>query len=188
MILSDGTIKDNIKSGKIVIEPFNAEQLQPASYDLTLGDTVLIFDTVNHTEIDVKQPIDDMMRTIKPNKDGYFVIHPNEFMLAHVQEITGVDSSHVGRLEGKSSLARLGLVIHTTAGFLDPGNRLRMTLEIVNLGDLPIRLYPGMKIAQIAFEMLDKPCEKPYGSKGLGNKYQGDMTVQASKMHQNFTK
>lgn len=97
-----------------------------------------------------------------------------------------MDNRHVGRLEGKSSLGRLGLVIHVTAGFLDPGNKLRMTLEMVNLSGLPIRIYKGMKIAQMAFEELDQPCERPYGSKELKSKYFGDMGVEGSKMYKNF--
>ena len=118
-------------------------------------------------------------------KSGY-VLKPGQFILANVVEITGVDSRHVGRLEGKSSLARMGLIIHATAGFLDPGNKLRLTLEIANLSPLPIRIYAGMKIAQLAFEQLDQHCERPYGSSGLNSKYKGDLTVQASKMWKNF--
>ena len=185
MVLSDKTIKKRIKTGEISIEPFSGEFLQSASYDLHLGDEVMIFDKEKYGLIDVKKPTDTLMKRIKIEDEGY-IIHPGDFLLANVQEITGVDSRHVGRLEGKSSLGRLGLVIHVTAGFLDAGNKLRMTLEMVNLAGLPIRIYKGMKIAQMAFEELDQPCERPYGSKGLGNKYFGDMGVEGSKMYKNF--
>ena len=186
MILSDRSIKEKLKTGEISISPFSEEFVQPASYDLHLDKTVLIFNTDKHELIDVKKPIDDLMLKIEiDDKEGY-ILKPTQFILANVVEITGVDDKHVGRLEGKSSLARMGLIIHTTAGFLDPGNKLRLTLEMVNLSPLPIKLYPGMKIGQIAFEELDEKCDRPYGTTGLGNKYVGDMTVTASQMWKNF--
>jgi dCTP deaminase len=186
MILADRSIKKKIDKGEIFIKPFSDEFLQPASYDLHLDNTLLTFDTEEVRIIDVMKPVDDfMIKTIIDNKSGY-VIKPNQLVLANVVEITGVDSKHVGRLEGKSSLARIGLIIHATAGFLDPGNKLRLTLEMVNLSQLPIRIYAGMKIAQIAFEELDVVCKRPYGSGELMSKYKGDMTVQSSKMWKNF--
>lgn len=187
MILSDKGIKAAIKSGAIILDPFNEEDLQPASYDLHLDKNVLVFDRNNLSCIDPKNKVDNMMKPIEIPESG-FIIHPGEFILSNLVEITGVDNQHVGRLEGKSSLARLGLIIHTTSGFLDPGNSLRMTLEIANLSPLPIKLYAGMKIAQMAFEKLDQPCEKPYGSDGLNSKYKGDMSVQGSLMYKNFNK
>ncbi|WKZ31413.1 MAG: dCTP deaminase [Candidatus Dojkabacteria bacterium] len=186
MILSDKTIRDRVKSGQLVLEPFNEDHLQPASYDLTLGNKFLIFDTPNNLVIDVKEDSSALMREVVVNDGDFFVLHPGEFALANIAEVTGVDDKHVGRLEGKSSLGRIGIIIHATAGFLDPGNKLRMTLEFSNIGTLPVKLYPGMKIAQMAFEELDQPCEKPYGHKSLNSKYYGDMDVQASKMHKNF--
>jgi dCTP deaminase len=186
MILSDRTIKEKVKSGEIVIKPFKEEFLQPASYDLHLDTHFLIFNKENIVVIDVKDKLKDLMREIEVNEDEGFIIHPNEFVLANVKEITGVNESHVGRLEGKSSLGRLGLIVHATAGFLDPGNELRLTLELANVSPIPIRIYPGMKIAQIAFEALDKECERPYGSKGLNSKYLGDLKVKGSEMWKNF--
>ncbi|KKP77657.1 MAG: Deoxycytidine triphosphate deaminase [candidate division WS6 bacterium GW2011_GWF1_35_23] len=186
MILSDKTIKEKVKTGEIFIEPFEEKCLQSASYDLHLDKDFLVFNRENHSLIDVKEPVDELMKKIVVEEDKGIIIHPGDFVLANVKEITGVDEKHVGRLEGKSSLARMGLIIHTTAGFLDPGNKLRLTLEMVNLSPLPIKLYPGMKIGQIAFEELDQKCERPYGTKGLGNKYVGDMTVTASQMWKNF--
>jgi len=185
MILSDKSIKEKINTGEIAISPFSEDSLQPASYDLHLDSNVMYFNIDGNNIIDVKKPVDDLMVKTQISDSG-FVIEPHQLVLANVIEITGVDSKHVGRLEGKSSLARIGLIIHATAGFLDPGNKLRLTLEMVNLSPLPIRIYAGMKIAQIAFEELDTPCEKPYGSKSLNSKYSGDLTVQASRMWENF--
>jgi len=185
MILSDKSIKEKINTGEIAISPFSEDSLQPASYDLHLDSNIMYFNTDGNNIIDVKKPVDDLMVKTQISDSG-FVIEPHQLVLANVIEITGVDSKHVGRLEGKSSLARIGLIIHATAGFLDPGNKLRLTLEMVNLSPLPIRIYAGMKIAQIAFEELDTPCEKPYGSKSLNSKYSGDLTVQASRMWENF--
>jgi len=185
MILSDKSIKEKINTGEISISPFSQDSLQPASYDLHLDKNIMYFNTNGNNIIDVKKPVDELMIRTQISDSG-FVIEPHQLVLANVIEITGVDSKHVGRLEGKSSLARIGLIIHATAGFLDPGNKLRLTLEMVNLSPLPIRIYVGMKIAQIAFEELDTPCEKPYGSKSLNSKYVGDLTVQASKIWKNF--
>lgn len=188
MILSDKSVKAKLKTGEIKIEPFSEEFLQSASYDLHLDSHFLVFSRENNSLIDVKKPMDKLMKKVEVDEEEGYIIHPGEFVLANVQEITGVDDSHVGRLEGKSSLGRIGLVIHVTAGFLDPGNCLRLTLEMVNLSPLPIKIYPGMKIGQIAFEELDGKCERPYGSKGLGNKYFGDTTVQGSQYWKNFKK
>ena len=187
MVLSDRGIKEALKKGYIKIDPFDEKNLQPASYDLHLDKQVLLFDRNNMSLLDPKEDSNRLMKKIDIPEDG-LIIHPGEFMLSNLVEVTGVDSSHIGRLEGKSSLARIGLLIHTTAGFLDPGNSLRLTLEMVNLSPLPIKLYPNMKIAQIAFERMETPCERPYGSKELNSKYFGDMTVQGSKMHENFKK
>lgn len=186
MILSDKSIKEKIESKEIVIEPFSEEFLQPASYDLHLDKYFLVFNKESIALIDVKRKQQDLMKEIEVSEKEGFIIHPGEFVLANVKEITGVDSKHVGRLEGKSSLGRIGLIVHATAGFLDPGNKLRMTLELANVSPLPIKIYPGMKIAQMAFEYLDKECERPYGSKSLESKYSGDLKVKGSQMWKNF--
>ncbi len=186
MILSDKTIKERIKSGEIIITPFSEEFLQPASYDLHLGKSILVFNTDKHSLIDIKKPVEDLMvkRELKDGEE--YVVNPGDFFLANIEEVTGVNGRHVGRLEGKSSLGRLGLIIHATAGFLDPGNSLKMTLEIANLSPLPIKLYCGMKIAQMAFEEIDQFVEKEYGDKSLNSKYLGDTDVKASQMFKNF--
>ncbi|MBI2357248.1 dCTP deaminase [Candidatus Dojkabacteria bacterium] len=187
MILSDKSIKNKLKSGAITIEPFVLENLQPTSYDLHLGNEFMRFNTKKHKMIDVKKPVSDLMEKIHLDKDDdSYILQPGDFVLTHTVEYVGVDDCHVGRLEGKSSLARLGLIIHTTAGFLDPGNCLRMTLEIVNLSPLPIKLYSGMKIAQMAFEEVDEKVEKSYGHKSLNSKYYRDSTVAESKYYKNF--
>lgn len=186
MILSDRDIVKEIKKGGIIIKPFNKKYVQPASVDLHLDKEFLTFDTIKNFVIDVKQPTKELMKKTVIGPKDYFIIHPKEFVLGLVLEETGVSDCLVGRLEGKSSLGRIGLIIHTTAGYLDPGNSLKMTLELYNAGTLPIKLYYKMPIAQMAFEYLSCKCEKPYGAKGLNSKYYKDMTVKASEMHKNF--
>lgn len=188
MVICDATIEKRLKSGEITISPFNKSQLQPASYDLTLDNEFLLFDKNQEVCIDVKEPIKNHMKRIKIKKEEPFILHPGEFALANVYEIVGVNERHVGWLMGKSSLGRLGLIIHATAGFLDPGNKLRLTLELTNVGPLPIKLYYKMKIAQIAFGEMDNVCKRPYGSKELHSKYYGDKKVKESQMYKNFRK
>ncbi len=185
MILSDCDIKKALKSGDIAIKPFNKKYLQPASVDLHLDKHFLVFDTKNNYVIDPKKPMDDIMTSITITENKPFVIHPGEFALGLILEETGVSSEYVGRLEGKSSVGRLGLLIHVTAGFLDPGNSLKMTLELHNTANMPILLYYKMPIAQMAFEKISSPCEKPY-SKEIGSKYVGDILPKASQMWKNF--
>jgi dCTP deaminase len=186
MILSDRDILKEIKKGEIVVKPFSRKSVQPASVDLHLDRHFLVFDTVSNFVIDVKEPTKDLMvpKELKANQP--FILHPGEFALGLMYEETGVSDRLVGRLEGKSSLGRLGLIIHTTAGYLDPGNCLKMTLELFNAGPLPIKLYYKMPIAQMAFEYLSSPCEKPYGSEGLNSKYYKDDRPKASEMYKNF--
>lgn len=188
MILSDRDIKIAIKSGKITVKPFVSKHMQPASIDLRLDKYFKIFNIAEHHVVDVREPADNLMRDVEITSKRPFILHPSEFALGLIYEETGVASDHVGRLEGKSSLGRLGLIVHTTAGYLDPGNSLKMTLELFNAGRLPIKLYYKMPIAQMAFEQLSSPCERPYGSEGLNSKYFGDKDVQVSKMHKNFSK
>lgn len=185
MVLSDKAIRKALKEGKITLDPFNEEDLQPASYDLHMDNHLLLFDRGHNSIIDIKKPMEELMVEYEMDEDGY-ILHPKEFILGNIQEVTGVDESHVAFLHGKSSLARIGLLIHATAGLLDPGNTMRLTLEMYNLSPLPIRLYPNMKIGQITFERISEACERPYGSKGLNSKYKGDMRVQGSKMYKNY--
>lgn len=187
MILSDRDIKKAIKTGDIFIDPYDEKYIQPASVDLHLDKHFLVYDSDRNFVIDPKKPVDKMMYEVEIDGDDPFVLHPGEFALGLVYETTGVSAGYVGRLEGKSSVGRLGLLIHITAGFLDPGNSLKMTLELHNTANLPILVYYKMPIAQMAFEKLSSPCEKPY-SKNIGSKYVGDMKPKASQMWKNFAK
>jgi dCTP deaminase len=188
MVLSDRDIKKELKSGHIIINPFQEEMLQPASVDLHLDKEFLIFNTIDNCVIDVKNKTDNLMTEKVIDEDKPFILQPQQFALGLILEETGVSEKLVGRLEGKSSLGRLGLIIHTTAGYLDPGNSLKMTLELFNAGPLPIKLYYSMKIGQMAFEYLSSACEKPYGSEGLNSKYYRDQKPRASQMYKNFDK
>ena len=186
MILSDRDIVKEVKNGNVTIRPFQKKCVQPASVDLHLDKYFLVFNTTENFVIDVKEPAENLMKPVEISATKPFILHPGEFALGLIFEETGVSDKLVGRLEGKSSLGRLGLIIHTTAGYLDPGNSLKMTLELFNAGRLPIKLYYKMPIAQMAFEYLSSPCERPYGSEGLNSKYYQDMKPVASKMHKNF--
>ncbi|MFH0854605.1 MAG: dCTP deaminase [bacterium] len=187
MILSDKDIKEALARKGITIDPFDEKYLQPASVDLHLDKHFLVFDTKSNYVIDPKKPMDDMMKEIIIDDDRPFVLHPGEFALGLIYETTGVSSKYVGRLEGKSSVGRMGMLIHVTAGFLDPGNSLKMTLELHNTANMPILLYYKMPIAQMAFEELSSECQKPY-SKEMGSKYVGDTKPRASQMWKNFVK
>lgn len=186
MILSDRDIKKAIKSGEITISPYQEANLQPASYDLHLDKHFLVFDTQKNAVIDPKESVDEMMREVVITEDQPFVLHPGQFALGLILEETGVSDQLVGRLEGKSSVGRLGVLIHVTAGFLDPGNKLKMTLELHNTAELPILLHYKMPIAQIAFETISSSAENPYGSSSLTSKYSGDVKPKASQMHKNW--
>jgi len=184
MVLSDRDIKEKIRNKEIIIDPFNKRNLQPASYDLHLDKHFLVFNRLQHHVMDPKGPMDDKMEEVEISEDEPFIIHPKEFALGMVYETTGVSEKIVGRLEGKSSIGRMGLLIHVTAGFLDPGNKLKMTLELHNTAPMPIKLYYKMPIAQMAFEELSSPADTPY-SPETGN-YHGDVKPKASQMYNNF--
>ena len=185
MILSDHDIKIALQKGEITIDPYDERCLKAASIDLHLDKHFLVFDTKNHYVIDPKKPMDDIMVPIEISEERPFVLHPGEFALGMIYETTGVNDEMVARLEGKSSVGRLGLLIHVTAGFLDPGNCLKMTLELHNVANMPIILYYKMPIAQMAFERLSSPSDKPY-NKDKGSKYIGDTKPIASQMWKNF--
>ncbi len=188
MILSDRDIKKALKEKRITVDPLFPHAVKPASVDLHLGPDFLIFRTKEHIYIDPKEPIDDAMEAVTINAKRQFVIHPGEFALGMTYETIGVADDMVGRLEGKSSLGRIGLIIHATAGYLDPGNKLKMTLELHNISGLPIKLYYKMPIAQMSFTPLSSRAEHPYGKKRLGSKYFGAMKPQASQYWKNFKK
>jgi len=188
MILSDKDILKAIEKGQIKIDPFEKKFIQPASVDLRLDNQFLIFKNAIHSCIDVKKPVDDLMEKVVISDGDFFVIHPGEFALGLTYEMVGVGDNMVGRLEGKSSLGRLGVIIHATAGYLDPGNHLKLTLELSNLGKLPVKLYPKMPVAQMSFSPLSSAAENPYGSNKLKSKYYGATEPQASKIYRNFEK
>ncbi len=186
MILSDKDIKKALQEGRISVDPLFPDAIQPASVDLHLGNEFLIFKSTSNVCIDVKEPLDNSMEKVIIDKDRPFILHPAEFALGLTYETVGVAADMVGRLEGKSSLGRIGLIIHATAGYIDPGNKLKVTLELHNIATLPIKLYYKMPIAQMSFTPLSSPAETPYGAEKLGSKYYGATTPQASQYYKNF--
>jgi dCTP deaminase len=166
VILSDRSIRDQIEAGRIVLDPFDASCVQPASVDLRLDRYFRVF--LNHTMpvIDVKQNLEELTRLVEIDDDRAFILHPGEFVLGSTLERVGMPDDLVARVEGKSSLGRLGLLIHSTAGFVDPGFDGHITLELSNVASLPITLYPGMKIGQVSFMRMTTPADVPYGAGG----------------------
>ncbi|PIR61377.1 MAG: dCTP deaminase [Candidatus Pacebacteria bacterium CG_4_10_14_0_8_um_filter_43_12] len=187
MYLSDVDIKQALKDKEIVIKDFDESRLQPASYDILLGFEFMVFQRHTQAVIDPKKPAELYMeKIILKSEADCFILHPNEFALAVTYDYFGVGPKYCCNIMGKSSLARLGLIIHTTAGFVDPGNQLNATLELYNTNSMPIKLYPKMRIAQIAFCALKSPAAKPYGHASLGSKYFKSKGVEASRMSDNF--
>src|SRR3990170_261611 len=186
MILSDRDIKQAIKDGRIAIEPFDETDVQPSSVDLHCDRYFRVFHNARRPYIDVKEPMEDLTELVEVKKDDSFILHPGEFVLGSTLENVKLADDLVARLEGKSSLGRLGLLIHSTAGFIDPGWDGHVTLELSNVANLPITIYPAMKIGQLSFMELNEPAERPYGSGGLGSKYQGQRGPTPSRYWQNF--
>ena len=186
MVLSDVSIRKAVSEGRVVIDPFDERHLQPSSVDLRLDRYFRVF--LNHTapHIDPKEHQEDLTHLVEVAEDDAFVLHPGEFVLGATLERVALGDDLVARLEGKSSLGRLGLLIHSTAGFVDPGFDGHLTLELSNVATLPIKLYPGMKIGQISFLELTTPAERPYGSEGSRSKYQGQRGPTPSRYYQNF--
>lgn len=188
MILSDKDIKSGLDSGYIKIDPIFPNSIQPASVDLHLGADFLVFKNTNNICIDPREPIDDMMEEVTINEDRQFILHPGEFALGMIYETVAVPNDLVLQLNGKSSLGRIGLIVHATAGYVDPGNTLKVTLELFNLANLPIKLYYKMPVAQAAFVKLSSESEHPYGKDQLNSKYYGDTKPKASQYYKNFLK
>ena len=186
MILSDRTIREAVEAGRIVIEPFDPAKVQPSSVDLTLDRHFRVFRNHTRAVIDVKQDMTDLTEPVEIPSDGVFLLHPGEFVLGATAERIALPDDLVGRIEGKSSLGRLGLLIHTTAGFVDAGFEGHLTLELSNVATLPITLYPGMKIGQISFLQMTSPADVPYGSGALGSKYAGQVGPTPSQYWRNF--
>ena len=186
MILSDRDIKAAIRDGRIGIEPFKDEDVQPSSIDLHVDRHYLVFHNHKYPLIDVKQPLEDLTEPVETPGDEAFILHPGEFVLGSTLEYVRLPNDLVARLEGKSSLGRLGLLIHSTAGYVDPGFEGHLTLELSNVANLPITIYPEMKIGQISFFQLTSEAENPYGSRKVGSKYQGQRGPTASRYFENF--
>jgi dCTP deaminase len=186
MILSDRTIKEQLEQGRIVIDPIGDNAIQPASIDIRLDREILVFRNNHRSHIDVTKPADDVVERMTIEDGVPFMLHPGQFALGSTMETVTIPDDIVARIEGKSSLARYGLLIHSTAGFVDPGWSGMLTLEFSNVGILPITLYYGMKIGHISFNMLSTPADNPYGSKALGSKYQGQGGPATSLYYLNY--
>ncbi len=187
MVLSDRTIKEEIAKGRIVIDPLDEECFQPASVDVHLDRKLLVFRTWRYPfYVDVKQNLEDLTEMVLIEDERPFFLNPGEFVLGSTVESVTLPDDIVGRLEGKSSLGRIGLLIHSTAGYVDPGWQGHLTLELSNVAKLPITLYCGMKIGQMSFLRLTTPVDRPYGSAGLSSKYQGQTDPVASRYYIDF--
>jgi dCTP deaminase len=185
VILSDRSIREAIESGRLGITPFDPKLIQPSSIDVRLDSKFLVFRNTKRAFIDVKQPADDLMELIEVGPEEPMFLHPHEFVLGSTIERVRIANDLVGRLEGRSSLGRLGIVIHSTAGFIDASFEGHVTLEISNLANLPIALYPGMRIGQISFVEMTTPAERPYGP-ARGSKYSGQQLPTASRLYLDF--
>ena len=186
MILSDKDIRSALDAGRISIEPFDPDDLQPASVDLHVDRFFRVFHNARYPFIDVKKPMEDLTDVFEVKEEEAFILHPGEFVLGSTTEFVRLPGDLVARLEGKSSLGRLGLLIHSTAGFIDCGFEGHLTLELSNVANLPITIYPNMKIGQISFFQMSSEAENPYGSKKIGSKYQGQRGPTASRYFENF--
>ncbi len=186
MILSDHSIREAVAGGRIVIDPFEPAMVQPSSIDLRCGSVFRVFENHRYPLIDPKAPQEDLTKPVEASEAHPFILHPGEFVLGATLEVVGLADDLVARLEGKSSLGRLGLLIHSTAGFIDPGFKGQVTLELSNVANLPIAIYPGMKIGQVSFYQLSTPADHPYGSAEAGSKYQGQTGPTPSRVHRDF--
>jgi dCTP deaminase len=185
-VLSDRDIRAALESGDVRIKPYDPKDLQPSSVDLHLDRSFRVFRNNRYPFIDVRSPQPDLTELLTVADDEPFVLHPGEFVLGQTLEWVELPNDLVARLEGKSSLGRLGLLIHSTAGYVDPGWKGNLTLELSNVANLPIALYFGMKIGQISFFKMSSAVERPYGSPSLGSKYQGQSEPTASAFHRDF--
>ncbi|CAM3778473.1 dCTP deaminase [Isoptericola cucumis] len=186
MLLSDRDIRAELDAGRVVLDPLDPSMLQPSSIDVRLDRYFRLFDNHKYPFIDPAQEQPDLTRLVEVAPDEPFVLHPGEFVLGSTFEGVTLPDDVAARLEGKSSLGRLGLLTHSTAGFIDPGFSGHVTLELSNVATLPITLWPGMKIGQLCFFRLSSPAEHPYGSQAYGSRYQGQRGPTASRSWQSF--
>jgi len=186
VLLSDRDIRAELEVGRVVLDPYDPVMVQPSSVDVRLDRFFRVFENHRYPHIDpsIEQP--DLTRLVEPDWDEPFILHPGEFALASTFEVITLPDDVAGRLEGKSSLGRLGLLTHSTAGFIDPGFSGHVTLELSNVATLPIKLWPGMKIGQLCLFRLSSPAEHPYGSSVYGSRYQGQRGPTPSKSFKDF--
>lgn len=188
MLLSDRDIAKLCACGEVEIDPYDPQMIQPASIDVRLDRYFRLFDNHKYSVIDPALPQDDLTHLVDVGEEAPFVLHPGEFVLGSTLERVHLADNVAARLEGKSSLGRLGLLTHSTAGFIDPGFNGHVTLELSNTATMPILLYPGMKIGQLCFFQLSSPAEKPYGSQERGSRYQGQRGPTASRSYLRFSR
>ena len=185
-VLSDRTIKEALATGSLVIDPLDEDAIQPASVDLRLDNAFRVLKTTSRPYVDVREPVDDLTELVTISGDEPFVVQPGAFCLGSTLEVITLPNEIVARVDGKSSLGRLGLLVHATAGYIDPGWTGKLTLELSNQSQMPIALYHRMRIAQISFYRLTTPVDRPYGSEGLGSKYQGQTGPTPSRISDEF--
>jgi dCTP deaminase len=186
VLLSDRDLLREIDNKRVAVEPFDLEMVQPSSIDVRLDRMFRVFDNHKYPHIDPSIEQEDLTRLVEPEGDNPFILHPGEFVLGSTLEVVSLPDDLAGRLEGKSSLGRLGLLTHSTAGFIDPGFSGHITLELSNVATLPIKLFPGMKIGQLCVFRLSSPADHPYGSDKYGSRYQGQRGPTASRSFANF--
>jgi dCTP deaminase len=186
VLLSDRDILAEIEAKRVVVEPYDPAMIQPSSIDFRLDRYFRVFENHRYPHIDPAADQSDLTREVEPTGDEPFILHPGEFVLGSTLEVVTLPDDLAARVEGKSSLGRLGLLTHATAGFVDPGFSGHVTLELANVATLPIKLYPGMKIGQLCFFRLSSPAEHPYGSAKYGSRYQGQRGPTPSRSYANF--
>ncbi|CAN5577167.1 dCTP deaminase [soil metagenome] len=186
MLLSDGDIRAEVDAGRVSLEPYAPELVQPSSIDVRRDWMFRVFENHRYPHIDPAEEQPELTRMVQPAGDEPFILHPGEFVLGSTYEVITLPDDIAARLEGKSSLGRLGLLTHSTAGFIDPGFSGHVTLELSNVATLPIKLWPGMKIGQLCFFRLSSPSEHPYGSAVYGSRYQGQRGPTPSRSFANF--
>jgi len=188
VLLSDRDLKAALASGRMGLDPYDEQMVQPSSIDVRLDRYFRVFANHRHTHIDPAVAQDDLTDLVEPDGDEAFILHPGEFVLGSTLEVISLGDDLAARLEGKSSLGRLGLLTHSTAGFIDPGFSGHVTLELSNVANLPIKLYPGMKIGQVCVLLLTSPSQHPYGSSVYGSRYQDQRGPTPSRSHLRFTR
>lgn len=186
MLLSDRDIRAEVQTGRVRVEPYDEAMVQPSSIDVRLDRYFRVFENHKYSAIDPSIEQSELTREVEVGSKEFFILHPGEFVLASTYEVISLPDDLAGRLEGKSSLGRLGLLTHSTAGFIDPGFSGHITLELSNVANLPVKLFPGMKIGQLCLIRLSSPAEHPYGSALYGSRYQGQRGPTASRSWMNF--